>query len=106
MNYDADGNPTGTTEVIANVLAPNGDTTCAVTIRVAGTDGAAINSATLAPTVNGAAVPYTNNLDGTYQVIVPKGSAIGYTDGAISATANQTKGWTYTVNVSLTASAQ
>ncbi len=113
MNYDADGNPTGTTEVIANVLAPNGDTTCAVTIRVTGTDGAAINSATLAPTVNGAAVPYTNNLDGTYQVIVPKGSVVagsisatGYTDGAISATANQTKGWTYTVNVSLTASAQ
>lgn len=112
MNYDADGNPTGTTEVIANVLAPNGDTTCAVTIRVTGTDGVAINNATIAPTVNGSAVPFTNNLDGTYQVIVPKGSVVagtisatGYSDGTISVTANQTKGWTYTLNVSLTATA-
>lgn len=110
IDYDADGNPTGTREVIANVLAPNGDTTCAVTLRITGTGGVAIDNATLAPTANGAAVPFTNNLDGTYQIIVPKGAVVGgtitatgYTSGTIDVKATQTKGWSYNATVALTA---
>lgn len=112
VNYDADGNPTGTTEVLANVIAPNGDKTCAVTIRVTGTDGVAVSTAVIAPTVNGATVPYTNNGDGTYQIVVPKGSVVagtitatGYANSTISATATQTKAWTYNTTVALTAQA-
>lgn len=112
VNYDADGNPTGT-EILANVIAPNGDTTCAVVFRVTGTDDVALNNATFAPTVNGATVPFTNNGDGTYQVVVPKGSAIagsitatGYTAGTINVTAAQTKNWNANVTVKLTATAQ
>lgn len=111
VNYDAEGNPTGT-EIIANVIAPNGDTTCAVVFKVTGTDNAPVSNAVFAPTVNGAAVPYTNNLDGTYQILVPKGSAIsgtitadGYTAGTINVTATQTKNWNTNVTVKLTATA-
>ena len=108
--YDGDGNATGT-EVIADVIAPNGDTTCAVTIRVTGTGGVALNNATLTPTVSGATVGYMNNMDGTYTIVVPKGSTIsgsiavsGYTSGSISVTAAQTKKWNYNTTVALTAS--
>lgn len=111
VNYDAEGNPTGT-EIIANVIAPNGDTTCAVVFKVTGTDNAPVNNAVFAATVNGATVPYTNNLDGTYQILVPKGSVIagsitadGYTAGTINVTAAQTRGWNVNVPVKLTASA-
>lgn len=112
VTLDADGNPTGVTEIIANVIAPNGDTNCAVTIRVTGTDGVPVSNATIAPTVNGATVPFTNNGDGTYQVVVPKGSAVsgsitatGYNAGTLNVTAAQTKGWVHSVVVALTATA-
>lgn len=108
--YDANGNPTGV-ETIANVLAPNGDTTCAVVLSVFGTDNVPLTGATLAPTVNSVAVPYTNNADGTYTIVVPKGSAIagsitvaGYSAGTINVTAAQTSGWNYATAVTLTAS--
>lgn len=108
--YDNDGNPVGM-ETIANVLAPNGDTTCAVTITVLGSDKAKINNATLAPTVGGQAVAYTNNADGTYTIVVPKGSAIAgsitvasYNAGTINVTEKQTKGWNFATSVTLTPS--
>lgn len=108
--YDNDGNPTGM-ETIANVVAPNGDTTCAVTITVLGSDKAKITNATLAPTVGGQAVAYTNNADGTYTIVVPKGSVIAgsitvasYNAGTINVTASQTKGWNFATSVTLTPS--
>lgn len=111
VTFDADGNPTGV-ETIANVIAPNGDTNCAVTITVFGTGKVKLANATLAPTVGGSAVPYTNNADGTYTIVVPKGSVIAgsitvasYNAGTINVTAAQTKGWNFATSVTLTASA-
>lgn len=108
--YDNDGNPISM-ETIANVVAPNGDTNCAVTITVFGSDKAKINNATLAPTVGGQAVAYTNNADGTYTIVVPKGSVIAgsitvasYKAGTINVTASQTKGWNFATSVTLTPS--
>lgn len=107
--YDSDGNATGT-EVIANVIAPNGDGTCNVTIKVLGTGNAPITTATLTPTVDGATVPFRNNMDGTYTINVPKGKAVsgsiaasGYTSGSISVTAANTAKWQYNTSVTLTA---
>lgn len=110
VEYDSDGNPTGVKETIAQVIAPNGDTNCAITLHIVDATGKAIDNATLAPTANGNTVPYTNNMDGTYQIIVPKGAVVagtitatGYNNGTITATAAQTKNWSYNVTVTLTA---
>lgn len=111
--YDEDGNPTGMTEILANVIAPNGDTTCSITIKVTDADGNSISNATIASNSEGATIPFTNNGDGTYQLLVRKNSVIdatvtaaGYTAGTINVTAKQSMDWMHPVTITLaTASA-
>lgn len=112
VEYDEDGNATGMTEILANVIAPNGDTTCSITIKVTDADGNAISNATIASNSEGATIPFTNNGDGTYQLLVRKNSVInatvtatGYTAGTIKVTAKQSLDWMHPVAIVLTASA-
>lgn len=107
---DAEGNPVGV-DVIANVLKPNGDMQCAVTLTVTGTADAAVTDALVAVTADGKAVPVLNNTDGTYLFSVPRGkaataqiTAAGYNAATVTMTKAQTKGDVYTVTQALTAS--
>lgn len=113
VEYDQDGNATGMTEIIANVIAPNGDTTCAVTFKVTDGDGNAISNATITSNSEGATIPFTNNGDGIYQLLVRKDSVInatvtapGFTAGTINVTAKQSMDWMHPVAITLTAASE
>lgn len=111
--YDEDGNVTGM-ETVMDVLKPNGDTSCNVIIKLTNaTGGAAITNATFTTTVNGeTSTAFTNNGDGTYSILIPKGqaasiavSATGFTGTTISVTAAQSDKWNYKTSKTLTATA-
>lgn len=111
--YDEDGNVTGH-ETVMDVLKPNGDTSCNVIIKLTNaTGGAAITNATFTTTVNGeTSTAFTNNGNGTYSILVPKGqaasiavSATGFTGTTISVTAKQSDRWQFETSKTLTATA-
>lgn len=111
--YDADGNPLGLEEVMS-YIKPNGDNSCNVLIKLSdSSDKSAIKNATLVTTVDGTTInAFNNNGDGTYSVLIPKGSAASiavtaasYTGDTISVTAKQASDWQYSVSKTLTKSA-
>lgn len=108
--YDADGNPAGTEEIMS-YLKPNGDTTCNVILTLVDSTGAPVKTATLTTTVGESSdFAYTNNMNGTYTVLIPKGqaasiavTATGFTAATVSVTAKQSAQWQYVTKQTLTA---
>lgn len=108
--YDADGNPVGY-DTVADVLKPNGNLGSVVNLTVLGTAGAAVTNALVSVTNGSTPVAVTNNVDGTYTFIVPKGStpsvtiaATGYTSQTFSLTKANTAKDNFAVTKTLVAS--
>lgn len=111
--YDTEGNPTSI--AVMDVIAPNGDASCAVTIMVTNSaNGTPVTNATVSPTYgasNTAVSNVRNNGNGSYTFLVPKGQSVGgtvaasgFTSGSITIAATATDKWVANASVKLTAS--
>lgn len=110
---DDDGNPVSV-ETVMDFLKPNGDATSNVIVSLTDSaDNTPIKNATLTSTVGtNTDYKFTNNGDGTYNVLIPKGQAVsinieatGYTAATVALTAKETAKWQAFAHQALTKTA-